>query len=65
MKNMENLRYCQHEKESYTWWEYDQHGIELCKVCDRCAKVKLATYRSYDATEETIEPEPDVSYQNI
>ena len=41
----EDLRYCQHEGE-YSWWLKDGYGIELCKVCDKCEKAKLATYRS-------------------
>lgn len=30
---------------SYTWWEYDARGIELCKVCEACVDEKLAAYR--------------------
>jgi hypothetical protein len=34
-----------HEGED-SWWEYDARGIELCRVCDKCVKVKLSKYRS-------------------
>lgn len=37
-----------------SWWEYDAQGIELCRVCADCQKVKLGRYRpeilpGYDA----------------
>jgi len=35
----------QHEDESWTWWEYDARGIELCKVCSFCRGEKLAQFR--------------------
>ena len=58
---MEDLQYCMHEDADYTWWEYDQHGIELCKVCEKCVKVKLSAYRRYYPEDgETVEPEPDI-----
>ena len=28
-----------------SWWAKDARGIELCRVCDRCKKEKLARYR--------------------
>jgi hypothetical protein len=28
-----------------SWWEHDARGIELCRVCDKCRKEKLARYR--------------------
>lgn len=28
-----------------SWWEYDARGIELCRVCEKCRKEKLAAYR--------------------
>lgn len=28
-----------------TWWAKDAQGIELCRVCERCEKEKLAKYR--------------------
>jgi hypothetical protein len=28
-----------------TWWAKDAQGIELCRVCARCRKEKLAKYR--------------------
>jgi hypothetical protein len=56
----EDLLNCMHEDEDYTWWEYDRHGIELCKVCDKCVKAKLASYGYYSDLDETIEPEPDI-----
>ena len=53
----------QHEDPSWTWWELDARGIELCKVCSFCVKEKLAKYRpevlrdpQYTADED-IEPE--------
>jgi hypothetical protein len=42
---MNQLEYCMHEGED-SWWEYDARGIELCRVCDKCVKVKLSKYRS-------------------
>jgi hypothetical protein len=54
---------CSHEGRA-SWWEYDAQGIELCKVCDRCMKAKLARYRpeilsGYDQgdVDEPIEPD--------
>lgn len=48
---------------SSSWWEYDARGIPLCKVCSKCKKIKLSTYRkdvltdpNYEA-DEPIEPE--------
>ena len=34
-----------HTKNDGSWWEYDARGIELCRVCDKCRKKKLARYR--------------------
>lgn len=28
-----------------SWWLVDGHGIELCRVCDRCEEVKRRRYR--------------------
>lgn len=49
----------------YAWWARDGRGIELCKVCDKCEREKLAQYRPeilrlYDETDvdEPIEGEP-------
>lgn len=28
-----------------SWWAKDAQGIELCRVCDRCKRQKLARYR--------------------
>lgn len=28
-----------------SWWEYDAQNIPLCKVCDKCRKLKLSKYR--------------------
>ncbi len=28
------------------WDEYDARGLYLCRVCDKCEKVKLSGYRS-------------------
>jgi len=28
-----------------SWWARDARGIELCRVCDRCKREKLARYR--------------------
>lgn len=48
----------------YSWWARDAQGIELCRVCDRCEKEKLARYRpeilsGYDQSDvdEPIEPD--------
>jgi hypothetical protein len=45
-------------------WAYDAQGIELCRVCDKCKKEKLAKYRpeiltGYDQSDvdEPIEAE--------
>jgi hypothetical protein len=47
-----------------SWWEYDAHGIELCKVCVVCKEEKLSHYRpeiltgySQQDVDEPIEPE--------
>ena len=52
------------ESTATTWWEYDAQGIELCRVCDKCKREKLARYRpeilsGYDQSDvdEPIEPE--------
>lgn len=44
MKPKEDLQYCMHTGEP-SWEEYDAKGIYLCRVCDRCEAIKLATYR--------------------
>jgi len=38
---------CEHGEHvsTYTWWEYDARGIELCKVCEHCVEEQLAKYR--------------------
>ena len=45
-----------------SWWEHDARGIPLCRVCNKCRKVKLSRYRpavladsNYEA-DEPIEP---------
>ena len=50
-----------------SWWEHDAKGIPLCRVCDKCRKVKLSGYRPEILTgyteadvDEPIEPEPGV-----
>lgn len=55
---------CDHTKEE-SWWEYDGRGIPLCRVCSKCRKAKLATYRpeimghyTESDVDEAIEPEP-------
>lgn len=47
-----------------SWWETDAQGIELCRVCDRCRKEKLAKFRPEILTgytqadvDEPIEPD--------
>lgn len=47
-----------------SWWAKDAQGIELCRVCDDCAREKLSRYRpeilsGYDQgdVDEPIEPE--------
>ena len=47
-----------------SWWANDAQGIPLCRVCDKCAKVKLSRYRpeiitgySQSDVDEPIEPE--------
>ena len=47
-----------------SWWAKDAHGIELCRVCDRCKEEKLSKYRPEILTgytqsdvDEPIEPE--------
>jgi len=47
-----------------SWWEYDAHGIPLCRVCDKCKKAKLSQYRIEILTgyteDDVCEPiEPD------
>ena len=31
--------------DEYSWWEKDAQGIDLCRVCEKCVKAKLSTYR--------------------
>lgn len=33
------------ESTAPTWWAKDAQGIELCRVCEKCEKEKLAKYR--------------------
>ena len=54
----------EHRHGKYTWWEYDSHGIPLAKVCEKCEKAKLSTFRREILTgytqadmDEPIEPE--------
>mgnify|MGYP000959368857 CR=1 FL=1 len=35
---------CNHTKEE-SWWEYDARGIPLTRVCKKCKKEKLESYR--------------------
>ena len=45
---MSELAYhmCNQDPEvDYSWEEYDARGIYLCRVCPKCVKAKLATYR--------------------
>lgn len=56
--------YDHHCKPGSTWDEYDAQGIYLCKVCSKCERAKLATYRPEILTgytqadvDEPIEPE--------
>lgn len=37
---------CKDGKESaaHTWWEHDNKGLPLCKVCSDCRESKLAKY---------------------
>lgn len=34
-----------HTKGDGSWWENDARGIPLCRVCYRCKREKLASYR--------------------
>lgn len=34
---------CNHTNDE-SWWEYDQKGIPLCRVCDKCIAARLAKY---------------------
>jgi Zn-finger protein len=43
-------------------WQYDARGIELCRTCEDCHQVKMASYRSdvlrnprYEADEQIEE----------
>lgn len=47
-----------------TWWVNDGRGIPLARVCNKCAKEKLSTYRpeilrrySQADVDEPIDPE--------
>lgn len=53
-----------HTKGDGSWWAHDAQGIELCRVCEKCEREKLARYRpeilhGYDQNDvdEPIEPE--------
>jgi len=61
MSHKEHPCPCGSGKES--WWEYDARGIPLCRVCNKCLRKKLSSYRQevltnpqYEA-DEPIEPE--------
>jgi hypothetical protein len=34
-----------HPSSEPSWWAKDAQGIDLCRVCDRCEREKLARYR--------------------
>jgi hypothetical protein len=34
-----------HISDEPSWWAKDAQGIELCRVCTKCEKQKLARYR--------------------
>lgn len=40
-----------------TWWEFDRHGIEICRVCDDCKDEKLARFNPDYEAEEPIDGE--------
>jgi hypothetical protein len=42
---------CNHTSNN-SWWENDVRGIPLCRVCPKCEKAKLATYRPSVLSEE-------------
>ncbi len=42
---------CNHTSAN-SWWEHDAKGLPLCRVCSKCEKEKLATYRPSVLTEE-------------
>jgi len=57
------IRPCPCGSKESSWWARDAQGIELCRVCDRCERQKLAQYRpeilnGYDQSDvdEPIEP---------
>ena len=41
---MSNRHDCNHTPAN-SWWENDIHGIPLCRVCDKCEKARLSSYR--------------------
>ena len=63
MARNDDLRYHECIRDE-SWPEYDARGIYLTRVCGKCRKAKLATYRpmiltGYDQSDidEPIEPE--------
>ena len=61
LKQLQGTRDCQHY-DTNPWAEYDGYGIYLCRVCEDCEAVKMATYRPdikecFDPGDDTIEPE--------
>lgn len=42
---------CNHTRND-SWWENDRQGIPLARVCDKCIKEKLSTYRPSVLSEE-------------
>jgi hypothetical protein len=53
-----------HPSDEPSWWEHDARGIPLCRVCDRCRREKLSTYRpeilsGYDQSDVNEPIEPD------
>jgi len=57
LEDIADLRYCQHEDEEYSWWEYDKNGIELAKVCVKCQGAKMSQYNPEYIPDCDIEPE--------
>lgn len=58
---------CSHEG-NFSWWEYDQKGIPLCRVCDNCYIDRLKCFNPAVLTADqmsAIGVSSDESYDDV
>jgi len=51
---------CDHTRAD-SWPEHDARGIYLCRVCDRCKRDKLASFRPEVLTDSNYEHDEPIS----